>query len=95
MLVAQSKAQQNRAVLDPWSLVHLSFGLATGLMDWRLRNLLLVATAYEAVEQVAERTGVGQRFFKTSGPENYANSAADVVLAVAGWYLGRTWNDGG
>ena len=34
-LVARRKSEQNKAVLDPWTVVHLAVGLAAGLMSFR------------------------------------------------------------
>jgi hypothetical protein len=91
-LLATRKAHQNRRGLDPWTVVHLSTGLALGLMDVPLRRAVAAAVAYEVVEQAFERVEVGQAFFKTSGPEALLNVALDVVVLAVGHRLGQMWN---
>ena len=87
-LVATRKAEQNRMAVDPWTAVHLSSGLALGLVGVPLRRALAAAGAYEVVEQVLERQSWGQTLFVTSGPEVLVDTAAFVV----GHRLGQGWN---
>ncbi len=91
-VVATRKSEQNRAVLDPWTLVHFSTGLALGLMDTPFRESLTVAAAYELSEQFIERQAWGKEFFKTSRPEAALNAVMDVAVFAAGHWLGRAWN---
>jgi hypothetical protein len=91
-LVATCKAEQNRAVIDPWTAVHFSVGLAGGLMAMPWRRSLLGSVIYEAIEQYAERCSWGQRLFQTSGPERVANAVIDVLVFAVGHSLGIRWN---
>jgi hypothetical protein len=91
-LVATEKAQQNRAVLDPWSIVHFATGLAAGLADVDRGPALGAAILYELLEQDLERRDLGQDVFNSSGPEIIANATADVILFAAGHFLGALWN---
>ncbi|MEJ2540369.1 MAG: hypothetical protein P8188_10425 [Gemmatimonadota bacterium] len=91
-LLATRKEQQNKAVADPWTVVHFSAGLAIGLMAIPLRWTLPVAVAYEVLEQSLERKRVGQEIFKTSGPETLGNAVLDVAAFAAGHRLGKAWN---
>ena len=91
-LVATRKADQNRSWVDPWTVVHLSAGLAAGLMEVPLRWALPAAVAYEFGEQVFERFEIGQDFFRTSGPETIPNAIVDTVVFAVGHRLGRKWN---
>jgi hypothetical protein len=91
-LIATRKHHQNRAAIDPWTLVHFSTGLALGLMAVSRRSSVGAAVAYELIEQVFERQEVGQRFFETSGPEEVMNAVVDVVVFAAGHALGERWN---
>lgn len=93
MLIARRKADQNRAAIDPWTGVHAGAGLAAGLMGAPFWPSMAAAVAYEIVEQYVERTGVGQRFFKTSGPENTANVIVDLIVFGAGHWAGQKWNE--
>lgn len=91
-IIATHKAQQNRAAVDPWTAVHLSAGLAFGLMDIPLRGALGASVAYELAEQIFERHEWGKAFFKTHGPESVPNAIVDSIVFYAGHRLGRMWN---
>jgi hypothetical protein len=94
-LVATRKAEQNKAVADPWTVVHFSAGLAIGLMGIPLRWTLPLAAGYELVEQLLERKRFGQELFNTSGPEKLGNALLDVGAFAAGHRLGGAWNASG
>lgn len=91
-LVATAKPEQNRALLDPWTVVHFASGLATGLVGVRRDWSLSAAVAYELVEQYAERQRWGQEFFETSFHESVPNAAMDVAVFALGHWLGEVWN---
>lgn len=91
-LVATKKAEQNRAAVDPWTVVHFAAGLAAGLVDVPLRIALPLSVLYELLEYRAESEEVGQELFETSGPEVIPNAVVDVVVFAAGHELGRRWN---
>ncbi|MEX1258005.1 MAG: hypothetical protein WEG36_10330 [Gemmatimonadota bacterium] len=91
-LVATRKSHQNHAVLDPWTVVHFSTGLALGLMDLRFDRCMAAATAYEVVEQVVERQKWGQELFKTKVPESPMNAILDLAVFAAGHWIGTRWN---
>lgn len=92
ILIATKKSEQNEAIIDPWTVVHLGVGLAAGLANVSKGWALVGAVAYELVEQWFERTEFGQNFFTVSGPENVLNSAVDILVFAAGQYLGEKWN---
>ncbi|MHA1573242.1 MAG: hypothetical protein ACTSX8_04550 [Alphaproteobacteria bacterium] len=94
-LVATRKSEQNESVIDPWTIVHIGVGLASGLTGVKFGTTLALALGYEVAEQVFESSDVGQKLFKTSGPEIPANAALDVVVYMAAWYLGQRWNETG
>ena len=91
-LVALHHDDQNAALLDPWSLIHLSAGLFAGLVGVGVVPSMIAAVAYEGFEQLAERQSWGQKIFKTSGSETIANIVTDVALFAIGWYLGERYN---
>lgn len=91
-IVGTRKAHQNQAAIDPWTVVHLSTGLAMGLMNIPLRWAVGASVAYEAAEQVFERYEWGQELFQTSGPESVSNAVMDTVVFAAGHWLGQRWN---
>lgn len=94
-LLAERKPEQNRAAVDPWTVVHFAAGLAFGLMDVRLRWAVVSSVAYEVAEQVFERQEWGKELFKTSGPEILPNALVDVAVLVLGHRLGAAWNRSG
>lgn len=90
--IARSKAEQNRAVVDPWTTVHLAAGLALGLVEAPRAFWIGVATGYELAEQGIERRQWGKAFFRTSGPETLSNALVDLAVLAVGIELGRRWN---
>jgi hypothetical protein len=94
-IVATEKAEQNRAVLDPWTFVHFASGLALGLVNAPLRLWLPLATAYEVAEHYIEKSEAGKELFDTAGPEVVPNAVLDLVVFAAGHQLGRLWNKTG
>jgi hypothetical protein len=92
-LIATKKSDQNQAAMDPWTIVHLGTGVALGLLGAKLAPTLLAGLAYEAGEQAFESSSVGSKFFATSGPETMANSVVDMVVYMAGWWLGHSWRE--
>jgi hypothetical protein len=91
-LLATRKSEQNRAVVDPWSAVHLTSGLAMGLMAIPFDRSFGAAVGYELVEQFAERNEWGQEFFETSHPESLPNALFDLAIFAVGHWLGSRWN---
>ena len=91
-LVATEKAEQNRAVADPWTVVHFATGLALGLINAPLRWWLPLAAVYEVAEHYIEETDVGKELLETSGPEIVPNALLDLAVFAAGHQLGRLWN---
>ncbi len=91
-ILATRKDQQNRAVFDPWTVVHFGAGLALGLMEVPLAWALSLATAYEVAEQAVERQDWGRELFNASGPEIPGNAVADLAVFAVGHGLGKAWN---
>lgn len=91
-ILATRKSEQNRAAIDPWTLVHFSTGMAFGLIEVPMRRAMAASIAYELVEQVFERQDWGKKFFVTHGPESLPNSVTDSVVFAMGHRLGVLWN---
>lgn len=89
---ARDKSEQNIAWIDPWTLVHLGSGLASGLMGLSAPACLAAAVVYEGVEQVVEQKSLGRELFQTSRPESAGNAVVDVAVFAAGHALGKWWN---
>jgi len=94
-IIATRKEHQNKAAIDPWTVVHFATGLALGLMEVRRAPVIAAAIGYELAEQGFERLEAGQHFFHTSGPEGATNAVIDVVVLTLGHELGRRWNRSG
>ena len=94
-VVARDKSEQNRALLDPWTVVHFAAGLASGLVNAPLAATLPLAVLYEIGEHELESREVGQELLETRGPESLPNAVVDVVVFVLGHGLGRRWNETG
>lgn len=92
-IVAMHKGEQNRAVLDPWTVVHFAAGLALGLVSMPRLPSFGAAVGYELMEQWAERRRLGKELFDVSGPETLPNAVADVIVFAGGFYLGSRWNE--
>ncbi|MDZ7780934.1 MAG: hypothetical protein U5R14_13515 [Gemmatimonadota bacterium] len=92
-LIATQKQEQNHAMIDPWTVVHFSTGLAAGLLGVPRRLSHPAAVAYELVEQYMERQKWGREFFETHRHESVPNAVVDVVVFAVGHYLGEAWND--
>ena len=91
-LVAPKTGEQNRAIADPWTVVHFAAGLAAGLVEMPREWALTAAVAYELAEQYAERQDWGQEFFETSREESVPNAAMDLAAFAVGHWLGELWN---
>ena len=92
-LIATSKSQQNLALIDPWTLVHLGTGLAVGLMGFSVGAAFTGAVAYELLEGPFERAEFGKSLFNVSKPETLGNQAVDVVVFTLAAAAGRAWNE--
>lgn len=91
-LVATRKADQGQAPIDPWTLVHIGMGLATGLMNMPAAPTLVAAVAYEVVEHQAQRESWAKTLFQTSGPESLSNAVVDVIVFALAHQAGRAYN---
>lgn len=92
-ILATQKSEQNRAAVDPWTAVHLSTGLALGLVEIPLRFAFAASVVYELAEQVFERREWGQEMFETHGPESLPNALVDSAVFLTGHWLGQRWNE--
>lgn len=91
-LIATTKAEQEHAAIDPWTVVHFGLGLAAGLMNMRFGTTLAANVGFELAESYFQRSEFGQRLFAVSSPENPVNTLADIAVVQLGWWLGRKWN---
>ena len=86
-----AKHKGDLAVLDPWSAIHFSSGLATGLGDVSLGKAIAIAVASDLLMAyifTSQKTGLLRSF----ADEPPLNKVADVALFALGNHLGRKWN---
>jgi len=95
VIIARSKADQNLALLDPWSAVHAGTGLACGLLGLPMAQCIGAAIIYEVIESQVESRASGLRLFKVSSPERLENQLVDVAVFAIGIRLGQLWNASG
>jgi len=91
-LFAARKDEQNKAAIDPWTVVHFAAGLALGLTNVPFRPAMGASIGYEVVEQAVERQRWGERLFDVSGPESLPNVALDLAAFALGHRAGAWWN---
>ena len=92
-LIAWNKRDQNKAVADPWTLVHGGVGLAAGLVNIPMGLAVTAAIIYEIVEHYAEKEPSVRRFFRVSAPESMPNQVLDVVILAVGVWAGHKYNE--
>ncbi len=92
VIFAIDKDDQNESLMDPWSFVHGTSGLAFGLTGINFWTSISAAVIYDVLEQIAERNPIGQKLFATSGPESFGNVIVDLLLFAGGWWLGARYN---
>lgn len=76
----------NRAILDPWSLVHAGVGVAAALANINPWLVVAGATAYEVFEFQLEYPR-GSELLGTKRPEWALNMTADLVV-LFGAFIG-------
>jgi hypothetical protein len=85
-LIANSETRLNAAVIDEWSLVHVSMGAlaaALGMSGW---TFVTLATAYEVVEFLHESPR-GSWIFGSKRPEWDVNMVSDLAVAFGAYAL--------
>ena len=91
-IIARTKEEQNVAAVDPWTAIHLTSGMAFGLMDVPFRWAIGASLSYELAEQYVERQEWGKELFEVGNPETLPNALVDIIAFVAGHWLGTIWN---
>lgn len=88
-IVALHKEDQDRAIFDPWTVVHFATGLGLGLLDINFYLTMGASVLHELLELRPET----MKFWK-SKPESIGNVTIDLVTVALGWYLGQAYNGG-
>jgi len=92
-LIAWNKKDQNKAVADPWTLVHGGAGLAAGLVNMPMGWAVTAAVLYEIVEHYAQRDPKVLKIFSVSAPEIMPNQIIDIVVFAIGVFAGHRYNE--
>lgn len=84
---------QESAMLDPYSLIHYSAGLATGLGKVKPGRALIGAAVVDFVFSYLFEAPTG--LYRKTGVEPPINKVADIGLFMLGNYMGRRWSERG
>lgn len=87
-LFAGNRHQQG--LTDPWSAVHFSAGLTTGLADVPMMQAVVFAVLTDAAIGWVTQSRSG--LLKRLDDEPAANKVIDILLFAVGNQLGRRWN---
>lgn len=87
-LFAGNRHQQG--LTDPWSAVHFSAGLTTGLASVPLAQAVVFAVLTDAAISWLTQSSSG--LLRRLDDEPPANKVADILLFALGNHLGRQWN---
>ena len=79
--------QINHPFLDPYSLVHAAVGALLAALGARLGILLFITVGWELAERVLK--DFVPAIFPHPTQDTLANSAGDILSALAAWYLYR------
>ena len=84
---------RNKALLDEWSIVHVSGGIVAAQTGITLPQFMVLHTLFELVENTDQGTGLLSKIgWDRKNGDTWANIAGDTLSAVAGWYLGKWAN---
>ena len=84
-----AKHKYDQAITDPYSVLHFSAGMATGLGEVGMVKALLGAVVVDFA--YSKFYGKPTGLFSKTGWEPPVNKVADVALFALGNYLGRRW----
>jgi len=79
--------QINHGFLDPYSLVHAAVGAILAALGAGLGTLLFITIGWELAERVLK--DMVPAFFPHPTQDTLANSAGDVLSALAAWFVYR------
>lgn len=89
-LIATRKSQQRDALVDPWTVVNFSSGLATGLAEVSLGKAIGLIVLYEVGRSVLSSGKV--KLFATPQQEIPENQVVDALVYLLGWKLGHAYH---
>lgn len=88
LIVAEVVEEQNVALIDSWTPVHVGVGVGAGLLGINSGLFALGLIAYEVIEYTSEYPD-GNWLFASKRPESLGNATTDVVAGLVGYYAGR------
>lgn len=80
---------QDEALTDPYTVLHFSAGLATGLGRVGTLRAVIGAAVVDYLFSKLYDTPVG--IYRKTGHEPPENKVADIAIFALGNYLGRRW----
>lgn len=85
-----AKHPDDYAVLDPWTVIHFSSGLATGLAEVTMLRAIGIALTTDIIYSLllSQRSGL----LRKREVEPLSNKAADFAAFALGNYMGRRWS---
>ena len=86
--LARAGVIEGVAPIDDWSFIHFSFGCLMGKVGLPLLPAVGLMVLYEYIEN-ANNGRFRESVFGKSGAESVKNSIADVLIGIAGYYVGR------
>lgn len=84
-----AKHPHDAALTDPYSLLHYSAGLATGLGKVPPLKAIIGAATVDLVFSYLYQRPTG--LYRKTGAEPPLNKVADIALFALGNYMGRRW----
>lgn len=84
-ILASERGDTGKAAIDPWSAVAFGSGLAVGLHDLTVTQVILIA----AVSKMASTAIIDS----CEDKETIENKAFDAIAFIVGWKLGQIWNN--
>lgn len=85
-----AKHKYDSALTDPYSLLHYSAGLATGLGGVAPFKAIVGAAVVDLAFSYLYQRPTG--LFRKTGHEPPLNKVADIALFALGNYMGRRWS---
>lgn len=86
---SQRTPDQNRTLVDQWTIVHIATGVLFARLGIGLSPAIAYALIYEILEQFVERSGAGEQLFGSTGPEAIGNALVDLAAFLGGYGLGK------
>ena len=85
---SRAGVEQDKDAVDAWTLVHFGFGVVMGKTGLPLLPTVILLAFYEYIENAYDGA-VTKAVFGSTRPESSKNILVDVLIGIAGYYVGR------